>query len=145
VEAAQSGRSPILAQYLAAGAQLTAEHVGAAASAGDKAAMELIKTSGTSSAACWRRRELLNPSLILIGGGVANIGTQFLATIRRGVLSRRCRYPPRPADRLFTMSEDAGVNRRRRACARAYLRRNCCGEKEEPRYRKISLKASDFS
>ncbi|NLE50332.1 MAG: ROK family transcriptional regulator [Chloroflexi bacterium] len=111
VEAAQSGRSPILAQYLAAGAQLTAEHVGAAASAGDKAAMELIKTSGTLIGGVLAGVvNFFNPSLILIGGGVANIGTQFLATIRRGVLSRslplstqhlRIDYSP--------MSEDAGV------------------------------------
>lgn len=112
MQAAQSGRSPILAQYLASGVQqLTAEHVGSAAHAGDKVAMELIMTSGTLIGEVLAGVvNFFNPSLILIGGGVANIGTQFLATIRRGVLSRslplstqhlRIDYSP--------MGEDAGV------------------------------------
>lgn len=112
MEAARDGRSPVLAQYLASGIrQLTAEHVGAAASAGDQAAMELIKTSGTLIGGVLAGVvNFFNPSLILIGGGVANIGTQLLATIRRGVLSRslplstqhlRIDYSP--------MGEDAGV------------------------------------
>lgn len=112
MDAAQSGRSPILAQYLASGVSpLTAEHVGAAASAGDQTAMELIMTSGTLIGGVLAGVvNFFNPSLILIGGGVAQIGTQFLATIRRGVLSRslplstqhlRIDYSP--------MGEDAGV------------------------------------
>lgn len=112
MQAAQSGRSPILAEYLAAGVtSLTAEHIGMAAHAGDKVAMELIKTSGTLIGEVLAGVvNFFNPSLILIGGGVANIGTQFLSTIRRGILSRslplstqhlRIDYSP--------MGEDAGV------------------------------------
>lgn len=112
MQAAQSGRSPVLAQVLANGTtQLTAEHVGMAAHAGDKVAMELVKTSGTLIGEVLAGVvNFFNPSLILIGGGVANIGTQFLSTIRRGILSRslplstqhlRIDYSP--------MGEDAGV------------------------------------
>jgi predicted NBD/HSP70 family sugar kinase len=52
-----------------------------------------------------------NPSLILIGGGVAKIGTQFLSNIRRGVLSRSL---PLSTQHLHinysTMGDDAGVS-----------------------------------
>jgi len=109
---ARDGSSPILAQYLTEGApELTAKHVGQAAHQGDKAAMELIKFSGSLIGQVLAGTvNFFNPSMILIGGGVSKIGTQFLATIRRGVLSRslplstqhlRIDYSP--------MGDDAGV------------------------------------
>lgn len=85
----QDGSSPMLAGMLAQDGVLTAEHVGSAAQKGDPAAMEIVKTSGTLIGEVLAGVvNFFNPSLIVIGGGVAKIGTQFLTTIRRGVLSR---------------------------------------------------------
>jgi len=86
-ELARDGSSPVLARYLAHGVQqLTAEHVGTAAHAGDQVAMDLIKSSGTLIG------EVLagvvnsfNPSLILIGGGVAKIGAVLSNDPARGL------------------------------------------------------------
>lgn len=112
MQLASAGSSPILAQYLTEGIPtLTAKHVGQAAHQGDQAAMELIKTSGSLIGQVLAGTvNFFNPSMILIGGGVSKIGSQFLATIRRGVLSRslplstqhlRIDYSP--------MGDDAGV------------------------------------
>ncbi|MFN8449069.1 MAG: ROK family transcriptional regulator [Anaerolineae bacterium] len=88
-EAAHDSSSPVLARYLADGAVLTAEHVGRAARSGDEVAMGIIKSSGMLIGEVLAGVvNFYNPSLIVIGGGVAKIGTQFLTTIRRGILSR---------------------------------------------------------
>ena len=89
-ELVDAGESPILAKYLQQGVkQLTAEHVGTAAHEGDKAAMEVIMTSGTLIGQVLAGVvNFFNPSQVIIGGGVSKIGTQFLSTIRRGILSR---------------------------------------------------------
>jgi glucokinase-like ROK family protein len=88
--AAIAYESPALRRYLDTGVEyLTAEHVGAAAHEGDPVALEIIQTSGTLIGEVLAGIvNFFNPSLILIGGGVTKIGTQFLAAIRRGVLSR---------------------------------------------------------
>lgn len=109
---ARDGSSPILAQYLADGTPaLTAEHVGQAAHQGDKAAMELIKTSGSLIGQVLAGTvNFFNPSMILIGGGVSKIGTQFLATIRRGVLSRSLPLSTQHLRIDYSqMGDDAGV------------------------------------
>jgi glucokinase-like ROK family protein len=90
MEAALAGRSPILAKQMdAQNGSLTAEDVGAAASQGDRVANEIIQDSGRMIGEVLASLvNFFNPSLILIGGGVSNIGHQFLASIRRGVLHR---------------------------------------------------------
>jgi predicted NBD/HSP70 family sugar kinase len=79
----------VLAAVQRAGVSLSASDVAVAASRGDPAAVELLDASarhvGTSLAAVVN---LLNPSLIVVGGGVAGAGDRYLATIRETVYRR---------------------------------------------------------
>lgn len=68
---------------------MRAEDVGAAAREGDRTAIEIIQSSGQMVGDVLAGLvNFFNPSLILIGGGVANIGNQLLASIRQEVLRR---------------------------------------------------------
>lgn len=86
---ALEGRSPRLRSVLESRGSVTAEDVARAASFGDVEAMELLQTAG-------RRIGLMlasvvnffNPSLIVIGGGVAQSGDALLASIREVVYGR---------------------------------------------------------
>jgi glucokinase-like ROK family protein len=109
IEAARNGSSAILAKKLAAnGGTLRAEDVGAAAREGDRVAIEIIQSSGQMIGGVLAGLvNFFNPSLILIGGGVSNIGNQLLASIRQAVLRRSTAlatrdlaisYPPSGAD-----------------------------------------------
>ncbi|HEY0737653.1 MAG TPA: ROK family protein [Herpetosiphonaceae bacterium] len=90
VEAAQSGSSPLLlARMQNNGGKLAAEDVGAAAAAGDRIAIGIVQDSGRMiGEALAGLVNFFNPRLILLGGGVANIGHQLLASIRQTVLRR---------------------------------------------------------
>ncbi len=87
--AARAGRSARLAAVLAARGHLTAEDVARAASSGDPLAMDLLQAAG-------RRVGLMlasvvnffNPSLVVIGGGVAQSGDVLLTAIRDVVYGR---------------------------------------------------------
>jgi glucokinase-like ROK family protein len=87
---AEDGSSPKLAELLrTGGGLLTAVDVGAAAAQGDQAALALIDQSGRYVG------EMLtylvyffNPDLILVGGGVSQIGNRFLNAIRQTVLAK---------------------------------------------------------
>ncbi|HYO43529.1 MAG TPA: ROK family transcriptional regulator [Candidatus Limnocylindrales bacterium] len=87
--AARSGASPRLAAVLDARGAVTAEDVARAASFGDPVAVELLQAAG-------RRVGLMlasvvnffNPSLVVIGGGVALSGDVLLAAIREVVYGR---------------------------------------------------------
>ena len=87
--AAREGRSPRLRAVLDARGTVTAEDVARAASFGDAVAMDLLQTAG-------RRVGLMlasvvnffNPSLVVIGGGVARSGDALLASIREVVYGR---------------------------------------------------------
>jgi glucokinase-like ROK family protein len=89
VAAARSGLSPRLAAVLDARGAVTAEDVARAASFGDPVAVELLQAAG-------RRVGLMlasvvnffNPSLVVIGGGVALSGDVLLAAIREVVYGR---------------------------------------------------------
>lgn len=89
VAAARSGASPRLAAGLDARGTVTAEDVARAASFGDPVAVELLQAAG-------RRVGLMlasvvnffNPSLVVIGGGVAQSGDVLLAAIRERVYGR---------------------------------------------------------
>jgi glucokinase-like ROK family protein len=87
---AQSGGSAILAARAQSnGGALSAEDVGAAAAAGDRAAMEIIQDSGRMiGEALAGLVNFFNPRLLLLGGGVSNIGHQLLSSIRQTVLRR---------------------------------------------------------
>jgi glucokinase-like ROK family protein len=87
--AARSGASPPLAERLAGEQAITPEDVGRCAAEGDPVAIGLIRDGG-------RRVGLVlaglvsffNPSMIVIGGGLAGLGHLLLAEIR-GVVYRR--------------------------------------------------------
>jgi glucokinase-like ROK family protein len=87
--AALDGRSPRLRAVLDARGAVTAEDVARAASFGDGVAVDLLQTAG-------RRVGLMlasvvnffNPSLIVVGGGVAQSGDALLASIREVVYGR---------------------------------------------------------
>jgi predicted NBD/HSP70 family sugar kinase len=83
---ARDGSSPLLARRLQERDALDASDVSWAASHGDAASAQLISRAGhlvgemLSTAV-----HFLNPSLIVIGGGVSNAGDQLLAAIRETV------------------------------------------------------------
>lgn len=87
--AARAGRSARLRAVLDSRGAVTAEDVARAASFGDAVAMELLQAAG-------RRVGLMlasvvnffNPSLVVIGGGVAQSGDVLLASIREVVYGR---------------------------------------------------------
>jgi glucokinase-like ROK family protein len=90
IEAARDGSSAILARKLeAGGGVLRSEDVGAAAREGDRVANDIIQSSGHMIGDVLAGLvNFFNPSMILIGGGVAGIGNQLLASIRQAVLGR---------------------------------------------------------
>lgn len=86
---ARAGTSTLLTRALADGREISAETVIWAAQHGDPAARELVAASarllGESLA---RMVNFFNPSLILIGGGVASAGDMYLAEVRQSVIAR---------------------------------------------------------
>jgi glucokinase-like ROK family protein len=87
--AAQEGRSPrLLAAYDEHGG-LSAEDVARAAAFGDPVAVDLLQSAGRRVGHVLASVvNFFNPSLIIIGGGVAQSGDQLLATIRETVYRR---------------------------------------------------------
>jgi glucokinase-like ROK family protein len=86
---ARDGVSPRLSGVLEERGELSAKDVGEAASVGDYHALEIIRESGRLvGQALATLVSILNPSLIVIGGGVANIGHSLLAEIRSTVYRR---------------------------------------------------------
>jgi glucokinase-like ROK family protein len=88
IRMAQEGRSPILAELMQArGGTLLAEDVGTAAGRGDKVANDIIIESGRVIGEVLATLvSFFNPSLVLVGGGVSNIGPQLLISIHRTIL-----------------------------------------------------------
>ena len=86
---ALADQSAFLARRLAAQGFLAAEDVGAAAATGDRVALELIQDSGRLiGEALAGLVNFFNPRLIVIAGGVSQIGHQLLASIKQAVLQR---------------------------------------------------------
>jgi glucokinase-like ROK family protein len=86
---AREGLSANLSRVLDERGELSARDVGEAASVGDYPALEIIRESGRLVGRVLATLvSTLNPSLIVIGGGVANIGHSLLAEIRSTVYHR---------------------------------------------------------
>jgi glucokinase-like ROK family protein len=110
--AAQAGKSPTLLEYYEKnGNILRAEDVGEASREGDALAIEVIRESGQYIGDVLAGLvNFYNPSMIVIGGGVSNLGNLLLSTIRQTVLKRS--LPLATRDLLIVFSEigrDAGV------------------------------------
>lgn len=87
--AAVEGRSPILARLLAENGRIEALDVGWAASHGDAVSRDLIATAGRWIGSMVATLvNALNPSLVVIGGGVSGIGDPLIASIRETVYRR---------------------------------------------------------
>jgi glucokinase-like ROK family protein len=87
--AARNARSHILRAALDERGSVSAEDVGRAAAFGDPVAVELLQAAGRRVGAMLASVvNLFNPSLIVIGGGVARSGDQLLAAVRETVYRR---------------------------------------------------------
>ncbi len=87
--AAEDGRSPRLQAALGQRGSVTAEDVARAASFGDPVAVALLGEAGRRVGSMLASVvNFFNPSLIVIGGGVANSPDQLLAAIRETIYRR---------------------------------------------------------
>jgi glucokinase-like ROK family protein len=87
--AAQNKASDILLSILNEKGELTAKDVGKAVKINDRASIEIIKNSGEKIGQVVSRLvNFYNPALIIIGGGVANIGNYLISSIKEEVLCR---------------------------------------------------------
>ena len=86
---AQGGESERLATILADRGEISAREVIRAARVGDGAALGLLNRSATLVGQTLAGlANFFNPSLIVIGGGVAHAGDAYLATIRQVIYAR---------------------------------------------------------
>ncbi len=87
--AAREGRSPRLREILDRTGQVTARDLSTAARYGDVASIELLQRCGRYVGKMLAAVvNLMNPSLIIVGGGVAEAGDLLMATIRQGIYLR---------------------------------------------------------
>lgn len=108
---ARKALSPALAAVLEEHGELTARDVGGAAGLGDYEALTIIRRSGRLIGGVLATLvSLLNPSLIVIGGGVSQIGHSFLAEIRSTVYQRSLPLATRNLPLVLSeLENDAGV------------------------------------
>jgi len=87
--AARSGESPALAERLAANGEIGARDVAEGAAEGDVTCIRLIRDGGRRLGATLATLvSFANPSMIVIGGGLAQLGHILLAEIRSVVYRR---------------------------------------------------------
>ncbi|MPY31476.1 ROK family transcriptional regulator [Streptomyces adustus] len=87
--AAGSRRSPVLAERLTASGTVTAKDVAEGASEGDATCIQLIREGGRHVGGVLAGQvSFANPSMIVIGGGLAQLGHILLAEIRSVVYQR---------------------------------------------------------
>jgi glucokinase-like ROK family protein len=88
-QAAGDGRSAMLKGILAERGVLTAADVGWCAAHGDQASVELVTNAARLVGGVLATLvNVLNPSMIVIGGGVSHVGDPFLAAIRETLYGR---------------------------------------------------------
>jgi glucokinase-like ROK family protein len=101
--AAESGHSAYLAAVLEEGRKVTGEEITKAAQRGDPVSMELLLRSGRLVGEVLATIvNFFNPTLILVGGGVAAAGDVLLAAIRENVY--RCSLPLATRDLRISFS-----------------------------------------
>jgi predicted NBD/HSP70 family sugar kinase len=110
-EAAKSRRSPFLAQRAARRQTLDAAVVGQGAAAGDEVCVRMLMESGRAVGSVLAKLvNFFNPSLIVVGGGVAAVGERYLASLREAIYRRST--PLATADLVVkrtALGEDGGV------------------------------------
>jgi glucokinase-like ROK family protein len=109
--AAAEGRSPFLAELAAAGGPIDAVAVAQAAAHLDPASVELLRRAGRLIGETLATVvNLYNPALVLIGGGVANVGEPLLGAIRETVYRRSLALATRELRVLRSpLGDDAGL------------------------------------
>ena len=108
---ARRGDSEIMAAVLKKRGELTTVDIGEAARRGDRCALDVIRTSGRLVGQTLASLvSVLNPSLIVIGGGVSHIGNTLLAEIRSAVYQRSLPLATRNMPVVMSeLDERAGV------------------------------------
>jgi glucokinase-like ROK family protein len=108
---ARAGESPFLAVRLEDHGTLAATDVAAALAAGDPVALRLVREGGRHLGLVLAGLvSFFNPSLIVIGGGVAGIGHVLLAEIRSAVYRRSLPLATNNLPLVMSeLGEDAGV------------------------------------
>jgi glucokinase-like ROK family protein len=112
LDQARDGKSPILMKRADENdGKLTAEDIGMAAREGDTLSIEIIRESGQSIGDVLAGLvNFFNPEMIVIGGGVSNLGNLLLSSIRQTVLNRSLPLSTRNLDIVFSATgSDAGV------------------------------------
>lgn len=109
--AARECRSVHLARLAAVGHEISSADVGRAAEYGDPVAVELLTRSATLvGEAIARLVNFFNPALILLGGGVAESGDLYLATVRQAVFAQSLPLATRSLQLVRSpMSDRAGL------------------------------------
>ncbi len=107
-DAAREGRSARLGSAFDQHNRVTAEDVARAASFGDPVAVALLQSAGRRVGSMLASVvNFFNPSLVVIGGGVANSPEQLLASIRETVYRRS--LPLATRDLLIQRSSLGGL------------------------------------
>jgi glucokinase-like ROK family protein len=110
--AAQAGKSSILMSYYEKnGNVLRAEDVGNASKEGDALSIEVIRESGQFIGDVLAGLvNFYNPDMIVIGGGVSNLGNLLLSSIRQTIFHRSLPLATRDLQIVFSeIGGDAGV------------------------------------
>jgi len=109
--AALDGRSAWLAEVLERNGTLTARDLSDGAAHGDPASIELLQRCGQSVGRMLAAMvNFFNPSLIVVGGGVADAGDLLLATVRQVVYGRSLPLATRTLDlRRSSLGDDGGI------------------------------------
>ena len=108
---ARRGDSGTMAAVLEERGELNTVDIGEAARRGDRCALDIIRTSGRLVGQTLASLvSVLNPSLIIIGGGVSRIGNTLLAEIRSAVYQRSLPLATRNMPVVMSeLDERAGV------------------------------------
>lgn len=112
LRAAKAGQSPILLEHYEKNGQfLRAEDVGDAAREGDALAIEVIRESGQLVGDVLAALvNFYNPDMVVIGGGVSNLGNLLLSSIRQAVFSRSLPLATRNLEIVFSgIGSDSGI------------------------------------
>jgi predicted NBD/HSP70 family sugar kinase len=111
LRAAEQSSSALLAEMLAQRGSLSARDVAEAAHHGDPVSVQLLQQAGRHVGQMLATAvNMMNPSLIVIGGGVAGAGDVLMASIREVVYGRSLPLATRNLQiRQSTLGDRAGV------------------------------------